>query len=820
MRKRGFADHFSFGHFDNDPSGSDASAGVWNVIVAPTIGGGDLRPGIGLDIASVVSEGHPAAVSLRDRGSSDDAVSDGPDGAAAGGKKATGGGTTASSGGTTTSGGGTTSATGSGGTTSGTGTTTTVGQGTTTTVLHDIAIHWQALEAPTGDSGVPTDTYFSQQWGLASKTAGINVTSAWQNYTGAGVKIGVIDDGFDYNHTDLKPHYLLNLDYDSRTGGTDAFGDATADKHGTTVMGVIGAARDGTGSVGVAYDAGITGFRIGYGANGAANQIADAFNHALTSGMDVVNASWGYTAAYSDNFFSSGYATSKNAIQNDVAYGRGGLGINIVFAAGNARGSGDDVNYHNFQNDPYVITVGATDSYGHVASFSSPGAALLISAPGTAKTDDRTGTDGYTTSDYINMSGTSYAAPYISGVVALMLQANPGLGFWDLQEILAYSAKNTDPTSAGWHTNGASNWNGGGLHFSSDYGFGMVDATAAVRLSESWQYQSTYANMSTESASHTDNAGIPDGTGSLQSQITFASSLDVNKMVIDLNITHPHVSDLTVTLTSPNGTSAVLVSHPAGGTGSGIVFETTANNFWGEDAKGVWTLSVTDDVTGNVGTLNSWTLTALGDSPNTPTTYVYTDEFAGVTGANNSVLTDASGSATINTASVTTGSYLDLHARALDTIAGKSLLIGASTIIKNVWAGDGNDTIIANDFGNTIQGGRGNDTIVAGAGTDKIYGGLGADTFVFNSMNTTTDVIGDFTSGQDAIDLHVLLMTIGYSGTNPLADKWINLVSDGTGGTSVQIDAHNGQAAVTIIDLAGVQPNALHQGANYGLLVA
>ena len=86
-------------------------------------------------------------------------------------------------------------------------------------------------------------------------------------------------------------------------------------------------------------------------------------------------------------------------------------------------------------------------------------------------------------------------------------------------EILAYTAKETDPTNAGWHIDGAHDWNGGGLHFSDDYGFGLVDATAAVRLAESWQFQSTYSNLSTESAGHTDNAAIPDGTGSLQSQI-------------------------------------------------------------------------------------------------------------------------------------------------------------------------------------------------------------------------------------------------------------------------------------------------------------
>jgi len=75
-------------------------------------------------------------------------------------------------------------------------------------------------EPADGGRCLPTDTYFSQQWGLTNKTAGINVANAWQNYTGIGVKVGVIDDGFDYNHTDLSQHYLFNLDFDTRTAAT------------------------------------------------------------------------------------------------------------------------------------------------------------------------------------------------------------------------------------------------------------------------------------------------------------------------------------------------------------------------------------------------------------------------------------------------------------------------------------------------------------------------------------------------------------------------------------------------------------------------
>ena len=714
------------------------------------------------------------------------------------------------------SGGGTTSGgTSTGGTSSGSGGSgTTVGQGTTTTSFATITILSPTLNPATGDSTLPTDTYFYKEWNLTSSTGGIDITKAWQNYTGQGIKVGVIDDGIDYTHTDLNPHYLFNLDYDATTGGTDAFGTST-DDHGTTVAGVIGAARDGSGIVGVAYNAGIAGFRISYGTGGGPSQITDAFNHTLSNGMDVVNASWGYTTAYTDNFFSSAFASSKTAILNEVMYGRGGLGTSIVFASGNGRGSGDNVNYHNYQNDPYVIDVAGVDPTGHVATFSTPGAALLVSAPGGAYTDDRVGTAGYNTSgDYISISGTSYSAPAVTGVIALMLQANPNLGFRDIQDILAFSSKQTDATNASWHVNGATDWNGGGMHYSEDYGFGLVDATAAVRLAESWRYQKTFADMSTESATHTDNAAIPDGTGSVQSQITFSSSMNVQKMVVDLNISHASPSDLTVTLTSSDGTSAVLASHPTGGTGSGIVFETTANNFWGEDAKGTWTLTVTDSVAGNTGTLNGWTLTALGDAPTTPTTYVYTDEFANMAGNNRTVLTDSSGTAQINTAAVTTGSYLDLNPGATDTVAGKTLQIASTSIIKNVWAGTGNDTIIANDFGDTIQAGLGNNTIVNGKGADVLYAAQTAgssDTFVFSTLSSTTDTILNWVAGNNTINVGQLLSSIGYTGSNPITDGWLSFVSDAKGGTNLVVDPHTGAAPQAVADIVGVAPTLLHE---------
>src|SRR5206468_6417226 len=131
------------------------------------------------------------------------------------------------------------------------------------------------------------------------------------------------------------------------------------------------------------------------------------------------------------------------------------------------------------------------------------GACVLVTAPtrasfattdGVVVTTDLTGTDGYNlgpsgtgADDYTDQfGGTSAAGPMVTGVVALMLEANPAIGWRDVQNILAASAKHTGSafgaTSPGtnengnWFLNGAANWNGGGMHFSNDYGYGKVDA--------------------------------------------------------------------------------------------------------------------------------------------------------------------------------------------------------------------------------------------------------------------------------------------------------------------------------------------------------
>lgn len=247
---------------------------------------------------------------------------------------------------------------------------------------------------------------------------------------------------------------------------------------------------------------------------------------------------------------------------------------------------------------------------------------------------------GSLSDDFVSVSGTSFSTPMVSGVVALMMEANPGLGYRDVQQILAYSAAKPPGFHAGDQTNDARHWNGGGLTVSHDYGFGLVDAHAAVRLAETWTGHSTFANMATYTEGVTAGIAIPDAsTTGISSIIAVApadlpANIEIDRVEISLNVTHTWIGDLVVTLAGPGGTTSTLVSRPGasstspwGASQDDVDFTMDSVQFWGEAAIGTWTLAVRDLASGDAGRLNSWSLSFLGDYDTANDTYVYTDQY-------------------------------------------------------------------------------------------------------------------------------------------------------------------------------------------------
>ncbi|MBT5415686.1 MAG: tandem-95 repeat protein, partial [Rhodospirillaceae bacterium] len=554
-----------------------------------------------------------------------------------------------------------------------------------------------------------------------------------------GVLVGVVDDGVEYSHSEFLGAYRGDVDYDY--GGNDAdAAPGSGDSHGTAVAGLIGARADGQGTIGVAFESDLTSYRI-FGGTVTTGEYAAVYRH-YSDGVDIFSNSWGYNGFFYDDF-DGGFSAAGAGVNDSVAHGRDGLGSVILFAAGNDRQDGQNVNYHGFQNARETIAVAAIDNTGEISYYSTPGAGILIGAPsngGTAGivTTDRAGGNGYDSGDYTySFGGTSAATPIASGVVALMLEANADLGYRDVQEILAYSARQVDVSDPGWAWNGAANWNGGGLHVSHDFGFGLIDAHAAVRLAETWDPQSTRANETVVSGYSAPNRSIIDN-GTIGDTITIASGLDIDHVEVRLNIDHSWIGDLVVTLTSPDGTVSTLVDRPGVNSGSAwgssqddIRFTLDSTHHWGETGEGAWTLSVADHYAADSGILENWTLSLYGDTADADDTYVYTDEFGAVLGRSGqdgrAVLSDAGGTDTINAAAVTLDATLDLRAGASSSLAGGALTIAEGTLIEDAYLGDGADRLTGNEIANRLDGGRGNDAIDGGAGDDLLIGGAGDD---------------------------------------------------------------------------------------------
>ncbi|WP_411287328.1 family 16 glycosylhydrolase [Phenylobacterium sp.] len=122
-----------------------------------------------------------------------------------------------------------------------------------------------------------------------------------------------------------------------------------------------------------------------------------------------------------------------------------------------------------------------------------------------------------------------------------------------------------------------------------------------------------------------------------------------------------------------------------------------------------------------------------------------------------------------------------------------------------------NNILISNDAGATLSGGAGNDILIAGRGGDVLTGGAGKDIFDFDRIPTRGARITDFVRGEDMIDLRGLFTAAGYKGADPVADRYLELRSDGAGGTAIYFDADgagsSGWSLVTTVEK--VQPASL-----------
>ena len=580
-----------------------------------------------------------------------------------------------------------------------------------------------------------------------------DLDAIWADYTGAGVHVGVYDDGIEYTHHDLDGNYDASRHVIVDGQVLDPFPVSTA-PHGTSVAGLIAAENDGVGTIGVAYGASLTGVNIFAGAaNINGNQAGFLQAVDQSENFDVINHSWGSDAQFRVDSF--GQQTIAEWFEA-AADGRGGLGTIQVKSAGN---SNTNANGEDRDASRVTITVGAYDDTGDAAGYSDFGANLLISAPSSGGvrgqvTTDRTGAAGYDDGDYTdNFGGTSGAAPLITAVIALMLEANGGLGWRDVQMILAYSATEvgsgvggtpTTDENGSWFYNGAANWNGGGLHFSIDYGFGAVNAYNAVRMAEVWTLfdpAQTSANEASQTASVSTAVAIGD-LSTTDVGFSFANTgADIEYVDITLDITHANFADLLIQLVSAAGTIVELFNGADGDrpfTGSTLSWTFGANSYRGELAGGDWTLRIVDSQSGNTGTLNSASVVVYTapTSASLSDVYHFTNEYADVAGGPEHatrVLDTDGGFDWVDASAVSTGSIIRLSGTAPSVIAGVETTL---LRIENAIGGDGDDLIVGTVGVNQLYGMRGDDILAPGAGNDFIDGGAGSDTLDMSEFTT------------------------------------------------------------------------------------
>ena len=493
----------------------------------------------------------------------------------------------------------------------------------------------------------------------------MNVAAAWRDgYTGKGIKVAVVDSGLEIAHEDLAPNVDAKS-FNFLNGSNDPTPTVSGFDHGTAVAGIVAsAAFNGKGGRGVAYEATLRGYNLlASGAGTLAN-----FGYALggasySSDVDIFNESFGSSSSQLPP-----QVNSYNAINANALTLRGGKGAILVQSAGNS--------FSSFGSDPSVCTqakaygvscgssssdtrrdgtlpivVGAIAADGTKSSYSNAGSSLWVAAPGgeygmdsnyvpgasgdslepAIITASRTGCSNYSNRrnalDALGanaqsaqcqytavMNGTSSAAPNLSGVIALMLQANPNLGYRDVKYILAKTAKKTDASRVGVTTSGLisgtpvtldQGWvrNAAGYWFSNWYGFGTVDAAAAV--SEAKTYVNYLPTMQTASAnmnfSSTENVPQYSTVGSTLNFTMAPSFTKVEHAMVILNLNDsPGLLCNQIELTSPSGTKSILMHALNGYSNNGVPQQSITNSrilsnaFYGESTAGTWRLKFYD----------------------------------------------------------------------------------------------------------------------------------------------------------------------------------------------------------------------------------
>lgn len=307
------------------------------------------------------------------------------------------------------------------------------------------------------------DPYRSYQWALDA----VGADHAWTLNSGQKARIAIIDSGFAPAHPDLFGKVTFTYDF-----GDDQSSIVTSNSscgtHGTHVAGIAAAeGNNSTGIVGVGYDASLLLLDV----DKAAEAGCPIYASSLISALDWLSGGGQEAARAEIVNVSLGIGTDLQSIHDAITLAHN-AGITIVAAAGNDPNA--DVMFPAKYSE--VIAVSATGPADEIASYSSTGPEIWLSAPGGHYSLKNSASDmilstirnssGYT---YDYMQGTSMASPLVAGVAGLIKATNMDLSPRDISEILASSSKDLGTTGR-----------------DDTFGYGRLDAASAAELARNW----------------------------------------------------------------------------------------------------------------------------------------------------------------------------------------------------------------------------------------------------------------------------------------------------------------------------------------------
>ena len=332
---------------------------------------------------------------------------------------------------------------------------------------------------PTGDYRDTTQGVYGTEYRYNANLAQLNVLPLNNyGYDGTGINVAVVDSGIDASH----PEFLNSTirGYDFSNSATGYGGDPNG--HGTHVASIIAGDADGTGMRGVAYDATLYSYRVdadGDGTFEALNtdsQLAAVARRHITDNIHVSNNSWGSATAvtaYTTSQMRSIYSRSISAFADAQA-----AGTLFVFAAGNSGNSEVSeeagLPYHAPELVDAWLVVVASDENGVETGFTNRcgvAAAFCVTAPGNRVLAADAGTTGY-----VSLSGTSMAAPFVSGLAAALMEKFPNLTPAQIATRIKTTASLAPLTGALGETLA----NDGTAAMEAIFGHGLVDSGAAA----------------------------------------------------------------------------------------------------------------------------------------------------------------------------------------------------------------------------------------------------------------------------------------------------------------------------------------------------